>query len=153
MSDQKTDRTYTWNGQTHPIGKPHLTDVEMAGEVRMLMRDQLNHEAICTAARDRIMCLVAEKEALKERIQRMIQDREYIIGWTDGNDHAQADIKALETERDELARMLRKHHEWHQTNGLEMKLGEDYFDCASLYVDSAFEKETSAALAGGKVSQ
>lgn len=64
-----TEREYTWNGTTHPIGKPHLTDEEMAGEVRMLMRDQLDHEAICTAARDRIMCLVAEKKALQEALE------------------------------------------------------------------------------------
>jgi len=43
---------------------------------------------------------------------------------------------------------LKRHHEWHQEDGLEMKLGDVYFDCASAYCDSSLEEETTAALAG-----
>ncbi len=35
----------------------HLTDHQMADKVRMLMRDTLEHEAVCCGARDRIMFL------------------------------------------------------------------------------------------------
>ena len=63
-----SDRTYSWNGNTAlPISAPHLSDEEVAREVRMLMRDQLNHESVVTIARDRIMCLTEEKESLEER--------------------------------------------------------------------------------------
>lgn len=37
----------------------HLSDAEMANYVRMLMRDDLDHEAVLTGARDRIMHLSA----------------------------------------------------------------------------------------------
>lgn len=67
-------RTYDWNGHADkPIGFPDWSDKRMAGEVRMLMRDQLNHEAIVTAARDRIMCLTKEKAALEARILELEQ--------------------------------------------------------------------------------
>lgn len=42
--------------------------------------------------------------------------------------------------------LLRQHHEWHQQEGLEMKLGDEYFDAASCYVDSTLEEETTSAL-------
>lgn len=65
-------RTYTWNGHTHQISAPDLSDFEVAGQVRMLMRDQLNHEHVCTMARDRIMCLSAENEALREALANTV---------------------------------------------------------------------------------
>ena len=40
-----------------PMGRPDLTDYEVAGKVRMLMRHDLDHEGVCTLARDRIMAL------------------------------------------------------------------------------------------------
>lgn len=46
----------------------HLSDEWVANEVRMLMRDDLYHEAICMAARDRIMRLSLRVEQL-ERAQ------------------------------------------------------------------------------------
>lgn len=64
MSDNQS-RKYTWNGNTFEIGSPELNDMQMAVRVRMLMRDQLDHEKVCTDARDRIMCLAAEKKALE----------------------------------------------------------------------------------------
>lgn len=45
------------NGSVHQIQGAHLSDMVVAGTVRMLMRDQLNHESICTLARDRIIYL------------------------------------------------------------------------------------------------
>ena len=65
-SEKAPERTYDWNHNMNmPIGMAHLEDAEMAGRVRMLMRDQLNHEAVCTAARDRIMCLMGERDAAR----------------------------------------------------------------------------------------
>lgn len=43
----------------------HLSDLEMALSVRMLMRTDLDHEAVCTGARDRIMYLSQENERLR----------------------------------------------------------------------------------------
>lgn len=67
MSKKKEPvRTYDWNGHTDmEISYPHLTDFQMAGKVRMLMRDDLIHESVVCGARDRIMCLVKEKAALE----------------------------------------------------------------------------------------
>lgn len=45
------------NNVAHPMQGPHLSDMEVAGQVRMLDRRQLNHESICTLARDRIVYL------------------------------------------------------------------------------------------------
>ncbi len=42
----------------------HLSDLEMAGKVRMLMRNDLDHEAVCTGSRDRIMYLSQQVAAL-----------------------------------------------------------------------------------------
>lgn len=67
-------RTYDWNNNTDiPIGMSHLEDAEMAGEVRMLMRNQLNHEHICTSARDRIMCLMKERDTLADICNEFIR--------------------------------------------------------------------------------
>lgn len=80
-------RTYTWNGSTHEISAPDLSDFEVAGRVRMLMRDQLNHEHVCTMARDRIMCLTAEAAALRN-------EKEGI--WQAAKDQAAHDDAAIE---------------------------------------------------------
>lgn len=84
-------RTYTWNGKTFPISYPDLSDEMIAGTVRMLLRDQLNHEAVCCAARDRIMCLVAEKAAQAALIRQL--------------------VGALRTTRDALDMMMRDGYE------------------------------------------
>lgn len=61
-------RTYDWNGHVGlPIDYPQLTDRQMASKVRMLMRTDLEHEAVICGARDRIMALVKEKDALEAR--------------------------------------------------------------------------------------
>ncbi|TIX28847.1 hypothetical protein [Mesorhizobium sp.] len=58
--------SYDWNGNydMSPLGA-HLTDVEVAGAVRMLMSGDcpvpvLNHEMVVCMARDRIMALSKE---------------------------------------------------------------------------------------------
>jgi len=43
----------------------HLSDLEMAGKVRMLYRSDLDHEAVCVGARDRIMYLSQQHEELQ----------------------------------------------------------------------------------------
>jgi hypothetical protein len=49
--------TYDWLHGNIPMARPYLTDYEVAGRVRMLMRSDLDHEGVCTLARDRIMAL------------------------------------------------------------------------------------------------
>ncbi len=46
----------------------HLSDIEVAHKVRMLYRTDLDHEAVCVAARDRIMFLSQEVERLKREM-------------------------------------------------------------------------------------
>lgn len=43
-----------------------LSDLQVAGKVRMLMRGDLDHEMVCTGARDRIMYLSQQVEYWKE---------------------------------------------------------------------------------------
>lgn len=45
------------NGAVHLIQGADLSDMEVAGRVRMLMRTDLGHEGVCTLARDRIVYL------------------------------------------------------------------------------------------------
>lgn len=68
-------RTYDWNGWTHEISGPELSDREVARRVRMLTRSDLDHEFVCCLARDRIMALVKENEELRVRIQAAISLR------------------------------------------------------------------------------
>ena len=46
----------------------------------------------------------------------------------------------------ELKSVLKQHHDWHQQDNLEMRLGDEFFDCASCYVDSTLEEQTTTAL-------
>ena len=45
------------------------TDLEVAGMVRMLMRDDLNHEFVCMAGRDRIMYLSQQIDRLEVELR------------------------------------------------------------------------------------
>lgn len=45
------------------------SDIEVALMARMLMRDQLNHEQVCTGSRDRIMFLSQEVERLNKQLK------------------------------------------------------------------------------------
>jgi hypothetical protein len=47
----------------------HLSDAEVAGKVRMLMRNDLDHESVCVMARDRIRDLSRYVDALKGALQ------------------------------------------------------------------------------------
>ena len=77
MKSRNTDRTYDWNGHKGlPISFSHLTDEQMAGTVRMLMRHDLGHEGIVCGARDRIMCLMKEKAELEARVADLIAERD-----------------------------------------------------------------------------
>ena len=51
-----------------------LSDIEMAGKVRMLYRDTLEHEAICTGARDRIMYLSQQLEKSNKLLEKVVSD-------------------------------------------------------------------------------
>jgi len=44
----------------------NLSDLEVALRVRMLMRSDLDHEAVCVGARDRIMFLSQEVDRWKD---------------------------------------------------------------------------------------
>ena len=46
-----------------------LSDLQVAGKVRMLMRGDLDHEMVCTAARDRIMYLSQQVEYWKNVVE------------------------------------------------------------------------------------
>lgn len=50
------------------------TDAQVATAVRMLMRGQLDHEAICVLGRDRIMSLSAERDRLSAERDAAIED-------------------------------------------------------------------------------
>lgn len=52
------------NGHDREAAYPWVTDEEMAGMVRMLMRDDLHHEAVVCAARDRILHLSQTRQRL-----------------------------------------------------------------------------------------
>jgi len=47
----------------------HLSDAQVAHSVRMLMRDDLDHEAVCVMARDRICYLSAALEDLTRQLR------------------------------------------------------------------------------------
>lgn len=50
-------KRFKHNGHDRDAAYPWLSDEEIAGMVRMLMRYDLNHEGVCCAARDRILHL------------------------------------------------------------------------------------------------
>lgn len=52
------------HAQTGRMFMADQSDVQIASRVRMLYREDLDHEAIVTAARDRICALVVERDAL-----------------------------------------------------------------------------------------
>jgi hypothetical protein len=86
-------RVFDWNGHTNrEIGMPDVSDQVLASMVRMLMRNDLDHEMIVCAARDRIMCLVKEKA-------RLIQALEEIDGLSpmeiNPNNYDDEDVRAL----------------------------------------------------------
>jgi hypothetical protein len=71
------------NGQRVRLAGDHLPDVEVASNVRMLMRDQLDHEAVCVTARDRIMWLSQENERLRTELQARRSSSRATVGEVD----------------------------------------------------------------------
>lgn len=70
MPDPAEQQAYAeQHGDRSKVGWKELSDVQIASRVRMLMRDDWTHEAVCTATRDRICCLVLEKQALVEALE------------------------------------------------------------------------------------
>lgn len=55
-----------------PILWPKLSHMEVAGRVRMLMRNELNHEATCCAARDRIFLLLDEIDHYRDSFEQIL---------------------------------------------------------------------------------
>lgn len=55
-----------------PIAGAHITDEQVAHRVRILMRDDLSHEAVLVMARDRILNLAAQKAILRAAIQSVL---------------------------------------------------------------------------------
>lgn len=62
-------RMVTINGLTAPITGDQFSDEEVAIKVRMLYRDQIDHEAVCTIGRDRIMHLAQTNAVLLEALE------------------------------------------------------------------------------------
>lgn len=59
------------NGRAFEIQSPDLSDFEVAGRVRMLMRSDWDHEAICTLARDRIVYLADQLQLARDQIAQL----------------------------------------------------------------------------------
>lgn len=68
-TEENEGRTYTHNGNTLPLAGAQYSDTTIAHTVRMLMRDDWSHETVVVLARDRILCLIAEKAALKKQLE------------------------------------------------------------------------------------
>lgn len=62
---------FTHLGNEREADMPWLSHEEAAGTIRMLMRDQLDHEAICCMARDRILHLAQENERLRVELSHL----------------------------------------------------------------------------------
>ena len=68
-------RTFEHNGHVREIAYPELSDVEMAGKVRMLTTsDWRDHEAVVCGARDRILALVKEKKSLEDQVSKLVDE-------------------------------------------------------------------------------
>jgi hypothetical protein len=86
MTGDKVDK------ETMALG--HLSDIEMAGKVRMLYRTDLDHEAICVGSRDRIMYLSQEVERLTALCQSYMST-EGEIPTREENIKLQAEVERL----------------------------------------------------------
>lgn len=91
MREQGDDGGYAeQHGRQPSLAFPDESDVEIAIRVRMLMRNDLMHEAVCMAARDRICRLVLRNAAL---VIALTEAEAFIAGFED--DPAQDGVKAL----------------------------------------------------------
>lgn len=104
----ESPRVFDWlHNKNRKIGMPDVSDEDLAGRVRMLMRNDLDHEMIVCAARDRIMCLVKEKRELAERVKTLESELAELLGllkWMNyrgglGHDvHAKIDVMIAKLE-------------------------------------------------------
>lgn len=79
--------TYDWNGhEDMPIMGAQFSDFEIAAKVRMLMRDQLDHEAVCVMARDRIM---GRSKQAAEMLTALKAAEEWLSGWASAEPYLQ----------------------------------------------------------------
>ncbi|MEX1669099.1 hypothetical protein AB4876_09260 [Zhongshania guokunii] len=76
------------------------SDIEVASMVRMLMRNQLNHEAVCTMGRDRIMYL-------SQRIEKLQAAWDDLIGNTEEAD-AFGNVTVSACDYDAFHRLLKQ---------------------------------------------
>jgi hypothetical protein len=68
----KDPLNYDWLHKNIPVMGADLSDLEVASQVRMLMRHDLNHEVVCTLARDRIMGLSKRVDELQKALDLAI---------------------------------------------------------------------------------
>lgn len=101
------------NGHQREADMPWLSDVEMAGTVRMLLRSDLAHEAVVCAARDRILHLSQKLERNEFDIRETLRAVLHFFGPEGANKITAHVMKARET-RDDNALM----------DEIEMHLGE-----------------------------
>lgn len=89
-------KPFTHNGIAREAAMPYLSDEEMAGLVRMLMRDDIGHEAVVCAARDRILhlsqAMVSARDAVLEEAATEVES----AGGDSTEFHARR-IRALKT--------------------------------------------------------
>lgn len=92
-------RMVTINGLTAPVAGDQFSDEEVAVMVRMLTRDQIDHEAVCTIGRDRIMHLAQTNAvllaALKACMDAMMADNA-ADGWLEIMEAARAAVEKAE---------------------------------------------------------
>jgi len=116
---------FTWLKHRHDYnGQPHMSDGYVASEVRMLMRSQLNHEAVCTTAGSRIAKLAIENAALREEIERK-----------------DVELTRLRMERDHLQEAIVKY-------GRKQAMGFAEPAHLQLAIDNAFQAHAKRTLKG-----
>lgn len=81
-----SEQLVTVHGKARPMQDADLPDEAVAGIVRMLMRDQLDHERVCTMARDRILYLSQTGTTLRAENARLRRALEFYAAersWSD----------------------------------------------------------------------
>lgn len=159
-----SDRTYTWNGKTFPISRPELSDEDVAGKVRMLMRNQLNHESVCCLARERIMCLVSEVSALQAKIDALHSAQSYTYIGRDGKpvlardmedraEAAEARIRELEAAIPRAWEMGRDAAKSAALRGANQYMTEEYETPPEVYIKDAIRAITPPANLAEKIKE
>lgn len=98
-------KKFTHLGNLREIDAPQLSDVEMAGKVRMLTRSDMDHEAVVCAARDRILHL----SQMQDRLVKVLGD---VVGNAPNGragDEAESLLKEI---KDNEAQRLKMRLDW-----------------------------------------